>query len=380
MIKAIIFDIDGVLLDSFEANLKFFQDLMIKVGYRPPTREEFSAIFHLSMMDAIKALTKSNSEEEIKRIWEMGRRREVGYDLELLAAPKGAEKVVRTLSKNHLLGIVTSRIKESVYESPKLAKLEKCFKVVVSYQDTINHKPHPDPLLIAARGLEVKPEECIYIGDTENDIKAARAAGMKVIIYSKNSFPQADLYTDSFIKLPELISSFAHTSTDDVVWVDENDNELGAITREKAHREGFIHRISVIYLTRKSGEILVQERMGGRLDHSCAGHVDVGEDYLQAAKRELKEELGIECELTELGKTISDEIKPEADQNRIRHIFKVYECEAEPGNLAENEVGSVFWANPKTIYEEMKSDDGNKKFCGGFKASLEFFLEKKELI
>lgn len=380
MIKAIIFDIDGVLLDSFEANLKFFQDLMNNTGYRPPTREEFPAIFHLSMMDAIKTLTKSNSEEEIKRIWEMGRSREVGYDLGLLAMPEGAEKVVEVLSKNYQLGIVTSRIKESVYESPKLAKLKKYFKVTVSYEDTTNHKPHPEPLLLAAQKLGVESEECIYIGDVENDIKAARTAGMKVIIYSKNNFPQADICTTSFIELPELIASFSQANTDDVVWVDENDNELGVITREKAHHEGLIHRISVIYLTRKNREILIQERMSGRLDHSSAGHVDVGEDYLQAAKRELKEELGIECELNELGKTISDEVEPEADRNRIRHIFKVFECEAEPDSLAENEVRSVFWANPKTIYKEMKSDEDNKKFCGGFKTSLKFFLEKKKLI
>lgn len=169
-------------------------------------------------------------------------------------------------------------------------------------------------------------------------------------------------------------------SIDNVIWVDENDNEIGVISREKAHHEGLLHRIAVIYLTRKNGQILIQERMSGRLDHSSAGHVDAGEDYLQAAKRELKEELGIECNLIELGKTISDEVEPKADRNRIRHIFKVFECQAEPGNLAEDEVKSVFWADPKTIYEEMRGDVGNNKFCGGFKASLKFFLEKKKLI
>ena len=380
MIKAIIFDIDGVLLDSFEANLKFFQDLMIKTGYRPPTREEFPAILHLSMMDAIKVLTKSAPEEEIKKIWEIGRGCEVGYDVGLPKTPEGAEEVIEKLSKSYLLGIVTSRIKESVYESSKLAKLEKYFKVAVSYQDTINHKPHPEPLFFAAQKLEVKSEECVYIGDVENDIKAARAAGIKVIIYSKNKFDQADACTSSFTKLPELILSLAQENTDNVIWVDENDNELGTISREKAHREGILHRIAVIYLTRKNGDILVQERMSGRLDHSSAGHVDVGEDYLQSAKRELKEELDIESDLTELGKTISNEVEPEAGKNRIRHIFKIFECEAEPGNLAKDEVKSVFWANPKTIYEEMKNDISNQKFCGGFKDSLKFFLEKKKLI
>ena len=45
MIKAVFFDIDGVLLDSFEANLKFYSTLMIKFGFKAPTRENFPDIF-----------------------------------------------------------------------------------------------------------------------------------------------------------------------------------------------------------------------------------------------------------------------------------------------------------------------------------------------
>ena len=209
MIKAVVFDIDGVLLNSFEANLKFFQDLMTQVGYRPPTREEFPPIFHLSMMDAIKTLTKSTSDEEIKRIWETGRSRKVKYHLELLTMPKRAGKVIETLSKKYSLGIVTSRIKESVYEAPDLAKLQKYFKVAISYQDTINHKPHPEPLLLACQKLNVSPREAVYIGDVENDIVAGKAAGMKVIIFSQNQYKNADANTAQFEKLPELIRSLA---------------------------------------------------------------------------------------------------------------------------------------------------------------------------
>jgi pyrophosphatase PpaX len=207
MIKAVIFDIDGVLLDSFEANLKFYQDLMIKAGYRPPTREEFPPIFHLSMMDAIKVLTKSDSEEEIKRIWELGKSRAVEYPMDLLAMPEGTEEVIRILSKNYLLGIVTSRIKESVFEVPKLVKFKDYFKEVVCYQDTVNHKPDPEPLLLAAKKLDISPGEAVYIGDVENDIIAGKAAGMKVVIYSRNQFVTADVCVSEFTKLPEAIKN-----------------------------------------------------------------------------------------------------------------------------------------------------------------------------
>ncbi len=197
---------------------------------------------------------------------------------------------------------------------------------------------------------------------------------------SKKQFCRTDVGTSLLKESSNLKSSLSQADSDDVIWVNENDAELGIISRKKAHQEGLLHRIAVIYLTRNNGEILIQERMSGRLDHSSAGHVNIGEDYLRAAKRELKEELGIKCNLVELGKTISDEAEPETERNRIRHIFKVFECQAEPGNLAKDEVKSVFWADPKTIYEEMKNDKGNNKFCGGFKSSLKFFLKKKNLI
>lgn len=208
MIKAIIFDIDGVLLDSFEANFKFIKDLMSRFGYRPPTREEFPAIFHLSLFDTIKKLTGLSSEEEIRRMIEMRKSHEVRYPLELLSAPEKAAATIDILSKKYLLGIVTSRIRESVFEAPKMAALKKYFPVSISYEDTINHKPHPEPLLLAVSQLGVKPEEAVYIGDVQNDIEAARAAGMKVIIYSKNDLPEADIRTDSFASLPELIETF----------------------------------------------------------------------------------------------------------------------------------------------------------------------------
>ena|SRR3989344_2551252 len=95
----------------------------------------------------IKYLTNSAPEKEIKEIWEMGKSREVGYDTSLIAAPENIEETTQELSGRYSLGIVTSRTRESIYEAPQLAKLKKHFQVVVSYDDTKHHKPHPEPLL-----------------------------------------------------------------------------------------------------------------------------------------------------------------------------------------------------------------------------------------
>ena len=207
MIKAVLFDVDGVLLDSFEANLKFYQDLMAASGYRPPTREEFTPLFHLPLWDEIKAFTKSVSEDEIKKIWDMGRTKQVPYPLEFLKMPNGAEETVKALAGAYALGMVTSRVQESIYSIPDLAKLRRYFQAVVAYQDTQLHKPNPEPLLLAAERLGVLPEESVYIGDVESDMQAAHAAGMQGILYATQTVPSADACTFLFSKIPELITS-----------------------------------------------------------------------------------------------------------------------------------------------------------------------------
>ncbi len=207
MIKAALFDVGGVLIDSFEANLKFFQNLMVKTGYASPTRESFRDIFPLNLPAAIKALTKNESAAELNRILQIAQSRETGYDVEQITTPPDAEKVLVALSKDYKLSIVTSR--QYPYEAPALAKLPKYFQVTVSYADTKNHKPHPEPLLLAAQRLEVAPAECVYLGDAASDLQAGRAAKMKVIIYSKIKESRADAWTASFAQLPELVSSLA---------------------------------------------------------------------------------------------------------------------------------------------------------------------------
>ena len=207
MIKVVVFDIDGVLIDSFNANYQFYQDLMTAAGYKPPTKEGYLPLFHRTMHDVIKILTKSASEEEINRIWEMGRGRMVPYPSHLLKLTDGVEETLQELNKNYTLGIVTGRVRERIYEIPALAKLKKYFQVTVAYQDTTNHKPHPEPLHFACDKLQVKPNEAVYIGDVENDVIAGKAADMKTILFAEAPVGNPDAYTFSFTELPELIKS-----------------------------------------------------------------------------------------------------------------------------------------------------------------------------
>lgn len=180
MIEAVLFDVDGVLLDSREANGVFFQNLLEHFGYPRPTGEEVDKVFTMTMLDAIRFLTKEKSEEKVRKIWDAGHT--FKYPENLVKIPDGSEDVIRNLSKNYLLGIVTSRIKKGVGDHK--IKL-KYFDVIVTFEDYSKPKPYPECLLVALKKLNLTPDEAVYVGDAEVDVLAAHTAGMKIISYPK---------------------------------------------------------------------------------------------------------------------------------------------------------------------------------------------------
>lgn len=165
---------------------------------------------------------------------------------------------------------------------------------------------------------------------------------------------------------------------DNVVVVNEKDEVIGTMSRAEAHKNGTPHRIAVIYVENPKGEILVQVRMTGRLDHSSAGHVDPGEEYIDTAKRELKEELGMkDIELNLVGHGVSEENVSGVDGHRV-HVMQIFSCVGGPGELQKEEVRDVYWANPKEVFKEMVENPTDMKFSGGFRVSLPIYLESKK--
>lgn len=159
-----------------------------------------------------------------------------------------------------------------------------------------------------------------------------------------------------------------------VVLVDDSDTLLGEISYQEAHGKGLPHRVSVVYLYNDKGEILVQHRDDGRLDHSSAGHVDPGETYLEAAKRELEEELGVKTDsLEEFAKDKNIEFRPSGD--KIYHTYTMYKIKAKPLKINKDEIRGVYWEDPKIVLEDMGKDPDNIKYTNGFKVSLKDYLK-----
>ncbi len=205
MVKAVIFDVDGVLLDSKVSNWKFFDALFKKFGYPGMTLEQYEAVHHCTMHDVIVRTTGLTDELKVEEMLLYGMQ-PFSADREYPPMPAGAPEVIKLLSEKYQLGIVTSRTKAHIFEGPEFGALEKYFKTAVGYQDTKNHKPHPEPILLCVEKLGVKPEECVYIGDAPTDILAANAAGMPTIIYNTKTLEGAKFTTSNFAEIPGLVA------------------------------------------------------------------------------------------------------------------------------------------------------------------------------
>jgi pyrophosphatase PpaX len=203
MLKAVLFDVDGVLVDSKEAVIAFYLSLFKQAGYGGVTREEVAKCFHLPLVLAIKKLTNGD-EQEVDRIRAMAVTSE-HRTKELYKFPDKLDHVLESLHKRFKLAIVTSRIRYGVQHVFDAKEMEHFFDVVVAFEDYSKPKPDPEPLRVALERLGVSSDEAIYIGDSDTDIEAATAAGMPSIHLATKHHKDATHGIERFEELLDVI-------------------------------------------------------------------------------------------------------------------------------------------------------------------------------
>lgn len=159
-----------------------------------------------------------------------------------------------------------------------------------------------------------------------------------------------------------------------VVLVTEKDEVLGLMEKMQAHENGILHRAFSVFLYNSKGEMLLQKRAAEKYHspnqwtNACCSHPRIEETYEQAAKRRIKEELGIDCELEEKFWFI---YKADVGQNlwehELDHVFVGnYEGEF---NLNKEEVTEVRYISLENLNIELENNPEN--FTEWFKIILE---------
>jgi len=158
--------------------------------------------------------------------------------------------------------------------------------------------------------------------------------------------------------------------------VDIQDRPTGRqVTKQEAHDGKLLHRCIAIYVFDEQGRLYVQvhKKSGGLLDNSVGGHVDGGEDYPTAAKREGEEELGLHgVELHELATSMY------SDEGRYAHMFGLYECQPKGWEFVPNdEVEQIIPMTLEEIVEQMNADP--MRFTAGFIRTMRAYIDIKGL-
>jgi len=174
-IEYVLFDWDGTLLDSFEADANAYMHMFGALGMRWSTAElklHYSPNWHRLYRAASLPRAKW---EEADRLWRLFYRKQ---------RPKmqpGAMQVLRMLDKRFKLALVSSGSRSRVRKQLREHNVSAMFLAKVCSEDAPRRKPHPAPLRMALGQLRALPQACVYIGDAPEDIEMAHRAGMRAI-------------------------------------------------------------------------------------------------------------------------------------------------------------------------------------------------------
>ena len=194
---AVIFDIDGVLVDSAAAHLHSWQLLARECGGSVVTREEFDKTFGQQNRDIIPTLFGEVSNSRMQALAE--RKEEIYRELIRERAPivEGAAELVRALRQAGVhLAVGSSGPRKNIALVLSAMGVADCISVVVSGEDVTRGKPDPQVFALAAELLGVPEARCVVIEDAPVGVQAARAAGARtaaVLIYHPpEAFDHAD--------------------------------------------------------------------------------------------------------------------------------------------------------------------------------------------
>ena len=205
-VRAVIFDMDGVLVDSYQAHLKSWQALARAHG-RQFTERQFAASFGQTSREIIRHYWSDIVAEVDVAAWD-AQKEEFYRDLLRTDFPEmdGAGELVRALrDAGFALAIGSSGPPENVEIVIDLLPAGHLFDITVSGMDVERGKPNPDVFLKAAAKLSIEAKSCLVVEDAPVGVEAARRAGMAVVAITgtaqRAKLAVADLVVDSLREL-----------------------------------------------------------------------------------------------------------------------------------------------------------------------------------
>jgi HAD superfamily hydrolase (TIGR01549 family) len=201
-IKAVIFDCDGVMFDTSEANKMFYNELLDHFDKPMLTEEQFTKVHMYTVTSALEYLfPEMQSLEKVYKVLKT-----IGYNkfIKYMHMEAGFRELLAKLKqKGYIRGVATNRTNtmEKVLHDNDL---QNEFDIVVTAADVEFPKPSPDQLLKIMAHFRIRPNEILFIGDSEYDQLAASNAGTMFAAFKNNSLP-ADFHLEHMNQLGEIL-------------------------------------------------------------------------------------------------------------------------------------------------------------------------------
>jgi beta-phosphoglucomutase len=202
LLKAVLFDYDGVLVDSMSYHMQAWQTVFRDVNLEIKSEEVYLTEGSRSIELARKIFSEHHlpiTEEELIKF--VDKKQQVYQQITKAKLTDGAEALIRKFKEDGLqVGLVTGSTRFNVNATLPPHILSQ-FDIIITGDETQNGKPHPEGYINAARALGVKPAACLVIENAPFGIQAAKNAGMKVaaltVTLDRGQLEGADYYAAS---------------------------------------------------------------------------------------------------------------------------------------------------------------------------------------
>ena len=201
-IKAVVFDCDGVMFDTALANRKYYDEVLTVFNKPVLTEEQFINVHMMTVKEAIEYLFSEM--EDLSGVYKC--LSHIGYHkfIDYMVVEEGLnELLIRLKKRGYIRGIATNRTNtmEKVLEA---FHLQEYFEMVVTAAMVKNPKPDPEQLLLIMAKYRLKPDEILFIGDSEYDRQAALSAKVWFAAF-KNSGLKADVNVVSMDEIAGIL-------------------------------------------------------------------------------------------------------------------------------------------------------------------------------
>jgi len=199
--SVIIFDCDGVMFDSQQANINFYNHILSHFGLPPLTDKDVEFVHMHTAVESLHYIFRGTP--YVAKAQEYRLKLDYVPFIKDMVMEPGLKEVLNILKPNYRLAVATNR-SNTIEKVLAINGLSHYFDIVVSSLDVENPKPHPEPIFKILNFFQIEPQECLYVGDSEVDFTVCQASGVPFIAYRNKSL-KADYYIDNLLDILKIL-------------------------------------------------------------------------------------------------------------------------------------------------------------------------------